>query len=296
MSDRHYTFIIVPGSRAKLFRLRLRRGIVAGLAATAVVGLLTVGLLPIIYYKAAQRSQELAALQKENHVLKKASREFDESVSSLREQVSYFESRATKFALMAGVENLPSAQGVGGLRQSVPESTASGAPSTEEIDSLKERSSVLKKSFELLESVYKDQSLLLASTPSIAPVKGMIAYGYSWRKDPFTGERAFHNGLDIVAPKGTPVRAPADGLVVKSWREAGYGNVVYLSHGNGITTRYAHLDEFAVRPGQDVARGDIIGYVGNTGRSLGAHLHYEILVNNAKVDPSQYILDDRLSY
>ena len=295
MSERHVTIMIVPGSRAKLLRLKVRRSVLMGILSIALFGLFAAGLLPFIYYKAAEKSRQVASLQHENKELREASKE----ISSLRDQVAYFESKANKFALMAGVQDLPSAQGGGGLRPDPP--GFAGAPQSptlvrDEIDNLKERSSVLKDSFGILEKVYHDQSLLLASTPSIAPVKGMIAYGYSWRRDPFTGQPAFHTGLDIVAPRGTRVQAPADGVVIKAGRETGYGNVVYLSHGNGLTTRYAPLDGFAVRPGQDIRRGDVLGYIGDTGRSLGAHLHYEVLVNNNKVDPTQYILDDRAVY
>jgi len=140
--------------------------------------------------------------------------------------------------------------------------------------------------------VYRDQSLLLAATPSIAPVRGMVAYGFQWRRDPFTGQRAFHSGLDIVANQGTRVISPADGVVTRVTREVGYGNVIYVSHGNDVMTRYAHLSDFAVRAGQEVQRGDVIGYVGNSGRSLGPHLHYEVLVQGTKVNPIEYILDD----
>jgi murein DD-endopeptidase MepM/ murein hydrolase activator NlpD len=287
--DRTYTIMIVPGSRAKLLRLRVRRSVLVTLCSVALFGLFAAVLLPAIYYTAAQRSRQVASLQQENQALRDASKE----ISTLREQLAYFENKATKFALLAGVENIPSSQGAGGLR---PEPPHDASIFHDDIDNLKERSGVLKKSFELLETVYRDQSLLLASTPSISPVKGMVLYGYAWRKDPFTGQRAFHNGLDIVAPRGTKILAPADAVVTKAGREPGYGNVIYLSHGNGVTTRYAHLDGFAVRPGQDVNRGDVIGYLGNTGRSLGAHLHYEVLVNNTKVDPIQYILDDKFTY
>jgi len=287
MADRSYTIMIVPGSRAKLFRIRVRRSILLGIVAVGCFGLLSAAVLPFIYLNAQKRLEALISLREENHTLKQTTRE----ITSLREQVAYFETKATKFAIMAGVEDLPSSQGVGGLKQDLaPEATEYN----DDLDNLKERSGVLKSSFDMLEKVYRDQSLLLSSTPSIAPVKGMVSYGFAWRKDPFTGQRAFHNGLDIVAPRGTPIRAPADGVITKAGREKGYGNVIYISHGNGLTSRYAHLDGFAVKPGQEVGRGDLIGYVGNTGRSLGAHLHYEILVNNTKVDPVQYIIDDRM--
>lgn len=289
MADRHYTIMIIPGTRAKLLRLRLRREAVLALVAVVGAGLLTAGFLPYSLVGSLQRSREVASLQKENQELREASKE----ISALREQVAYFENKATKFALMAGVETLPSTQGGGGLRH---DGAPGGELLQEDVGNLKERSGVLRQSFDLLEKVYRDQSLLLASTPSISPVRGMISFGYAWRRDPFTGERAFHNGLDIVAPRGSKILATADGVVTKAGREGGYGNVIYLSHGHGLTTRYAHLDGFSVRAGQEIDRGEVIGYVGNTGRSLGAHLHYEVLVNNAKVDPSMYILDDNVGF
>ena len=119
----------------------------------------------------------------------------------------------------------------------------------------------------------------------------MISYGFGYRRDPFTGQRAFHKGLDIVAMLDTPVMAPADGIVTRATREPDYGQVVYLSHGGGITTRYAHLRGFNVRVGQEIQRGDVIGFVGNTGRSLGYHLHYEVLLHGTKMNPMDYILD-----
>ena len=293
MADRTYTIMIVPGSKARMFRLKVRHGVLMGLLSAAAIGVFAAGLLPIIYYKAAQRSRELTTLERENKELRKARKEFDASISSLKEQVAFFENKAGKFAAIAGVENLPSSQASGGLRPAAP---ADPSLVRDEIENLQERSGVLTRSFSLLEKVYHDQSLLLSSTPSITPVRGMMANGFSWRKDPFTGQRAFHSGLDIVAPRGTRVQAPADGVVTKATRETGYGNVVYVSHGNGLSTRYGHLDGFAVRAGQEIARGEILGYIGNTGRSLGAHLHYEVLFNNTKVDPARYILDERVSY
>ena len=293
MAERTYTIMIVPGSKAKMLRLKVRHGVLMGLLSVAAIGVFAAGLLPIIYYKAAQRSREFSTLERENRELRKAREEFDASIMSLKEQVAFFESKAGKFAAIAGVDNLPSSQGSGGLRPVTPPDPSFAR---DEIENLQERSSVLTKSFSLLEKVYHDQSLLLSSTPSITPVRGMMANGFAWRKDPFTGQRAFHSGLDIVAPRGTRVQAPADGVVIKAARETGYGNVVYVSHGNGLSTRYGHLDGFAVRPGQEIARGDVLGYIGNTGRSLGAHLHYEVLLNNTKVDPARYILDEKVSY
>ena len=109
------------------------------------------------------------------------------------------------------------------------------------------------------------------------------------RIDPFNGEGAFHSGVDISAPYGEAVLAPADGVIAFADRMSGYGRMVVLDHGHSITTRYGHLSAFAVVPGQLVQRGDIIGYVGRSGRSTGPHLHYEVRINDTPVNPYKYL-------
>jgi murein DD-endopeptidase MepM/ murein hydrolase activator NlpD len=133
------------------------------------------------------------------------------------------------------------------------------------------------------------QEQLAAATPSIWPAKGWLTGRFGGRSDPFTGESAFHQGLDISASKGQPVYATADGHVTSASYESEYGNLIVLSHDFGITTRYGHLSGFNVKQGQTVHRGDVIGYVGSTGRSTGAHLHYEILANGKLLNPLQLL-------
>jgi murein DD-endopeptidase MepM/ murein hydrolase activator NlpD len=132
---------------------------------------------------------------------------------------------------------------------------------------------------------------LLASTPSIWPTKGWISSGFGYRTSPFTGKREFHKGLDISGPSGTPIYAPATGKVTFSGTDGAYGLTVILNHGNGITTRYAHLNRLAVKNGQSVARGELIGLMGNSGRSTGPHLHYEVRLNGVFVNPERFILN-----
>ena len=105
------------------------------------------------------------------------------------------------------------------------------------------------------------------------------------RKDPFTGQPDYHTGLDISADRGTPVRATADGTVESAGYQGNYGNAIVVAHGFGIGTRFGHLSQFAVRPGQKVKRGEVIGYVGATGRATSPHLHYEILINGQPINP-----------
>lgn len=126
---------------------------------------------------------------------------------------------------------------------------------------------------------------LASATPSIWPITGWISSGFGSRRDPFTGGSDFHQGLDISATPGEQVQAPADGTVSGAAYNGNYGNLVTIDHGFGITTRYAHLSRFAVRPGDQVQRGQVIGYVGATGRSTSPHLHYEVLVNGRLTNP-----------
>ena len=130
---------------------------------------------------------------------------------------------------------------------------------------------------------------LAAATPSLWPARGWLSGYFGGRSDPFTGEAGFHQGIDISTEKGQPVQATADGKVESASYSGDYGNLIVLRHGFGLVTHYGHLSGYAVRPGQDVKRGQVIGYVGSTGRSTGSHLHYEILVNGKVLNPLQLL-------
>lgn len=144
---------------------------------------------------------------------------------------------------------------------------------------------------DLWETLSERQSLL-NSTPNIRPAKGWFTSKFGYRMSPFTGRAALHAGLDIAAAPGSPIYAPADGVVVFAGYDVGYGKMVTIDHGYGITTRYGHNAQLYVQVGQKVSRWDVIASVGNTGRSTGPHLHYEVRVNNVPRDPSVYILDE----
>jgi murein DD-endopeptidase MepM/ murein hydrolase activator NlpD len=127
------------------------------------------------------------------------------------------------------------------------------------------------------------------SAPNLWPVEGQITGSFGERIDPFKGEGAFHSGVDISANIGSVVIAPADGFVTYADFLGGYGRAVMVDHGHGISTRYGHLGSFAVAAGQHIHRGDIIGYVGLSGRSTGPHLHYEVRINDTPVNPYKYL-------
>ena len=134
---------------------------------------------------------------------------------------------------------------------------------------------------------------LSAATPSIWPAHGWLTGTFGGRSDPFTGEPGFHQGLDISTEKGQPVFATADGAIESASYTGDYGNLIVVKHGFGLVTRYGHLSAFHVKPGQAVKRGDVIGYVGATGRATGAHLHYEIIANGRLINPLQLLTESR---
>lgn len=144
---------------------------------------------------------------------------------------------------------------------------------------------------DLWESLSERQSLL-NSTPNIKPAKGWITSRFGYRVSPFSGKTALHAGLDIAAAPGSPVYAPADGVIVFASYDESYGKLITVDYGYGVTTRFGHLSQIYVQAGQRVSKWDVVGAVGNTGRSTGPHLHYEVRINGTAVDPVNYVLDE----
>jgi murein DD-endopeptidase MepM/ murein hydrolase activator NlpD len=140
-------------------------------------------------------------------------------------------------------------------------------------------------------SFLNKQKTLLASTPSIWPTKGWISSDFGYRLSPFTNEKEFHKGIDICNRKGAPIICPADGVVSSIENDPGYGRILTINHGYGVVTKYAHLDKAGVKRGQAVKRGQEIAFVGNSGRTTGPHLHYEVHLNGVPVNPLRYILN-----
>jgi murein DD-endopeptidase MepM/ murein hydrolase activator NlpD len=296
MPRKFYSIYFVPHARARFREVRFTRSFVGFAAALAVLMGLSALLLPGLTLSSWSRGRALERLEKENAGLLQANEAYEQDVAELRSQVAEFETMAMKFALMAGVEDLPLDGSPVGSPGDAGEHFPAAGPEAdyldEELTILRGRALALEDSFEALEQAYAEQEMRLATTPSILPTRGILGSGYRNRKDPFSGEREFHAGLDIVANAGTPVVATADGVVTRAGRRGGYGKVVFVSHGNELSTRYAHLSSISVKPGQKVRRGDVLGKVGATGRAMGYHLHYEVLRGDRKVNPIEYILDD----
>ncbi len=144
---------------------------------------------------------------------------------------------------------------------------------------------------DLWEGLSERQSLLSA-TPNIKPAKGWLTSRFGYRTSPFSGKSVLHAGLDIAAAPGSPVYAPADGVVTFASYDEGYGKLVSVDHGYGVSTRFGHMSQIYVQVGQRINKWDVLGAVGNTGRSTGPHLHYEVRINGTPVDPINYILDE----
>lgn len=164
---------------------------------------------------------------------------------------------------------------------------------TERLDILTKELVIQSKSFDEIELLAKNKESLLASIPSIQPVNSLdlkrMASGYGYRIDPFTKKRTMHWGMDFSAKTGTPIYATGDGTISRAdARAVGFGNHVRIDHGFGYVSIYAHMDRIEVRRGNKVKRGDLIGYVGNTGRSVAPHLHYEIVKDGRKINPINF--------
>ncbi len=162
--------------------------------------------------------------------------------------------------------------------------------------SIIKRAQSLQEDLKELAETMRDRRQLLDSTPSIVPVQTnayWLSSGFGWRRSPFTGVKEFHNGLDISGHRGTPIIAPANGIVVKKGKHRYLGRYLRINHGRGVTTTYGHLSGWNVNRGQKVKRGEVIAYMGNTGRSAGTHLHYTVKVKNRAVNPLHYILNTK---
>lgn len=296
MANEFYTLIVVPHAKARFRRVQVSVRLLKGAAvAFTVVGLMLTASL-IHYTRIAVEVHELRRLRSENRALLTKTLEYEQNAGKLHLKLQYLQSMVTKLGIMAGLEqSLPDAQvgGVGGVP-----SAESVAPALESaaLQAMDRSLSVLTDRSVRLEQFYQDQQVLLSSTPSVWPVRGYLSAAFGKRIDPFTGRRDFHSGIDISTPIGTKIESPADGVVVSCGVRGAYGNAIMIDHGFGIVTRYGHLEAFQVKPGQRVRRGEVIGFVGNTGRSTAPHLHYEVWMRDQAQNPVHYILEEFRSF
>jgi murein DD-endopeptidase MepM/ murein hydrolase activator NlpD len=292
MANEFYTLIVVPHAKARFRRFQVPVRVAKWTMTLVAVGGLTIGGMLIQFARMAKEVNDLRRLRAENSELLTKTRAYEENAGKLQAKVLQLQTMVTKLGVMAGLEHsLPEAggAGVGGAVGSESQAPMLAPRALAAIDD--SLTSLTRRSAQL-EEFYKDQTMVLASTPSIWPVRGYLSAGFGNRIDPFTGQRDFHSGIDISTPIGTRIFAPADGVILSASLQGAYGNSIIVDHGYGVVTRYGHLDAYAVRPGQRVRRGDLIGFVGNTGRSTGPHLHYEVWVRDQAQNPIHFILDE----
>jgi len=287
MPGSHHTIIFVPHAHAKLRKWRVTN-LQIGLTAGAFVLLTVVSSLLIwSHFNTPVNPVEINRLRKENEELRRTNTAFESNLGKLQKQLSGYEDKTRELAIVAGVESLGDSveAGVGGPT-AVEEAAAGDLPK------IQERAAKLVGALSAVEQKLDQRVHWISSTPAIAPVKGIFTSGFGTRSDPLTHGRGIHQGVDIAAAPGQPVRASADGIVMAASEQGGLGKAVFLAHGYGLSTRYGHLSAVSVRPGQKVKRGDVVGRVGSTGRSTGYHLHYEVRIDGEPVNPLAYILDN----
>jgi len=275
--DRFYAFIVARTSRSRAHIRRVcfhKRWLKASAAGLVVL------MCALLYgfYGLTQQAEHLR-IERENKKLRAENDKQRQELQNLNNRVNAVEDTSRKLAEVSGVENPPpSIRGQGGPARPVDSAAALAA--------LEAKTAKLEREMRLYESFLRSHGVI----PSIWPVNGKLESGLGGRRNPFGGRGyEYHEGQDIDGQTGDPVQVTADGKVIIAGRQRGYGNVVYIDHGNGLSTRYGHLSQINVTVGQVVTRGQIIGLVGSTGRSTGPHLHYEVRINNQPVDPKQYL-------
>jgi murein DD-endopeptidase MepM/ murein hydrolase activator NlpD len=293
MANEFYTLIVVPHAKARFRKIHIPVKFAKWvMGAAAGLSLVLLGIL-VHYAFITVQVTELKRLRSENLALATKAHAYEESATKLQAKLLTLQGMVMKLGVMAGLEKTlpdPTIGGVGGIQ-----GFEAKAPSVDVALSMKtmeKTTEELTQRSSRLEAFYQDQKVVLASTPSIWPVRGYLSSNFGNRVDPFTGQSDFHPGLDISTPIGTKVQAPADGVVVSTGIKGSYGNAIVIDHGYGVVTRYGHLLGYNVKPGQRVKRGDIIGFVGQTGRATAPHLHYEVWVHDQNQNPIQYILDE----
>jgi murein DD-endopeptidase MepM/ murein hydrolase activator NlpD len=300
MRARRYTVVIADRSSGVVRRatISLRPFVATVLGLVSLPILIGLGAKWSAANDVAQLRSMNAALEVENGSYRVATGELTGQIQSLESVINELGARATVDPLQArAMQKLPAvvkSRATGGA--AAINAAVSEVSKSIPLNSPEDTFGVLRDLLRGLETrlssvrrVVERREALAAATPSIWPAHGWLTGTFGGRSDPFTGEPGFHQGLDISTEKGQPVYATADGVVESAGYNGDYGNMIQIRHEFDLKTRYGHLSGFAATVGQSVKRGDVIGYVGSTGRSTGAHLHYEILANGQLINPLQLL-------
>jgi len=307
VANETFTLIVVPDqatAEVRRYHFKKKWLLQAAIASAVVLAVMIAGAVHYVFV--ARDASENRTLRDENLALKAELRAIGEKVEHMGgtlDRVERFDQKLRAITLlsdpqrnlaMGPTETEPQNQvpGTGDNPFVRPKPTETPRALSEKLDKLSAEATRQEQSLQELQAYFQDQRFLLASVPSVWPTRGWVTSDFGVRLDPYTSERVMHAGMDIAGPHGKEVIAPSDGTVVFSGLEGGYGNVLVIDHGYGIKTRYGHLATVKVKAGEKVKRGGVIALLGNTGRSTGPHLHYEVRVNGIAQNPRKFILDD----
>jgi murein DD-endopeptidase MepM/ murein hydrolase activator NlpD len=283
MRGKSYTFFIAstPG---KLRKVVVPAYLIHGVAILALIGAISVTAAVASYSRMLWKVGNYNAVRHELETRTQQYRQLQAAVNDTNQRLDSLQSLATEVAMTYGVLRYHPAA----FDQSDnPADTQEAFDRTiEQYSFLKRNAAVIGGGLSLLSPMKFADSTY---TPSIWPVMGHITDSFGERLDPFSGEGAFHTGVDVASDYGAPVHATADGVVTIAENHAGYGRLVVIDHGFGITTWYAHLSSFSAVVGSRIKRGEVVGYTGISGRSTGPHVHYEVRVNNVPANPWRYM-------
>jgi len=291
MQKKFYAFLIFPGAHGRLHKIQLPFYIIHMVLALSAVGIMTVAALANSYARMLLKVSNYNNLRSEREALKTQYRTLESAVTSNNAKLDSLQSLAAEVALTYGFGDerrprFPAA--VLALATQTNATMDSSFRASLYAFNLIRRASLDPDSSDLGRGMFSNP-LITPTVPSIWPVRGQITAGFGQREDPFSGEDAIHKGIDISVPFGTRVEAAADGIVLEAGPDSGYGNEILIDHGYGLTTKYGHLSRIFVVVGQVLKRGQVIGAVGMTGKTTGPHLHYEVHVKDAPVNPTKYL-------
>lgn len=301
MPSRRYTIVVADRRSGVVRRFTVAFGPVVLGVGLAVTLPILIGLGAALKSKA-----EVADLYTSQSTLEVENASYRAVTEALAGQIQALQSTITDLGAKAALD--PQLQSAMDKLPAVVKSRAMGGPNTgatlatitpglsspeDTFGLLRDLLEGIESRLRLVRSDVDKRNALAAATPSIWPAHGWLSSSMGNRNDPFAGGPDFHPGLDISADRGAPVYATADGSVQQAAYSGGYGNLIVIDHGYGLETRYGHLSAFKVKPGERIKRGDTIGLVGTTGRSTGAHLHYEVRVNGRLLNPLQLLLGQR---
>jgi murein DD-endopeptidase MepM/ murein hydrolase activator NlpD len=282
LRKRFYIMLVARNAEGELLKIPVPIHYAYVFIAGAVIGMLTITGMAGSYTRMALKAQRYNQLRTEKEALKSQYSQLEQIAQENELQAQSLSSLAGEVSSLYGLKPDPAFQDDDPASASLQQFYAL------RMTAMSGAASVGISMGELRDTSTRDW-IRLAAAPTLWPVQGRITAGFGERIDPFSGEGAFHRGVDISGDVGTRIVAPADGIVRFSSQMNGYGRTVMVDHGNGISTLYGHMSGFAVSPGQLVHRGDTLGYVGQSGRSTGPHLHYEVRIFNTPVNPYKYL-------